>query len=158
MIFRLIFNSEFMNYENSCGGLMEDNAFWYFQVNNNECNFSPDRIQYIFSMLESLVCSRCQASNYQFLFILNKYLLLYTKLFYEKINVLFDGLAATVHNQNYYAPSFLSLFQKLDMNLSYHAAKMKFSDETFFIFHPIKTKTLAMLSNENKSINPIVYG
>ena len=57
MIFRLIFNGEFMNYENACGGLMEDNASWYFQVNINECNFSPDRIQYIFSMLESLVCS-----------------------------------------------------------------------------------------------------
>ena len=41
MIFRLIFNGEFMNYENACGGLMEDNASWYFQVNINERNFSP---------------------------------------------------------------------------------------------------------------------
>ena len=108
MIFRLIFNGEFMNYENACGGLMEDNASWYFQVNINECNFSPDRIQYISSMLESLVCSRCQAWNYQFLFILNKYLLLYTKLFY-KINVLFDGLAAIVRSQNHDAPFLLEL-------------------------------------------------
>ena len=60
-------------------------------------------------MLESLVCSRCQALNYQFLFILNKYLLLHTKLFYENINVLFDGFAVIVRSQNHDAPFLLEL-------------------------------------------------
>ena len=43
------------------------------------------------------------------LFILNKYLLLHTKLFYENINVLFDGFAVIVRSQNHDAPFLLEL-------------------------------------------------